>query len=92
MGHYGTFSPVIFRRAYHKEVPLADRYPDALAEGLSREVRLVLKLPLPDNCRVRHTFLCRTDHDNAGFIDSTKQSQVCRYGYDHGLAYKNDAV
>jgi hypothetical protein len=33
---------VIFRRTYHKEVPLADRSPDALAEGLSQAVRLVL--------------------------------------------------
>jgi uncharacterized lipoprotein YmbA len=33
---------VIFRRTYHKEVPLADRTPDALAEGLSQAVRLVL--------------------------------------------------
>ena len=33
---------VIFRRTYHKEVPLADRSPDALAGGLSQAVRLVL--------------------------------------------------
>lgn len=33
---------VIFRRTYHKEVPLADRSPDALAGGLSEAVRLVL--------------------------------------------------
>jgi len=33
---------VSFRRTYHKEVPLADRSPDALAEGLSQAVRLVL--------------------------------------------------
>lgn len=33
---------VIFRRTYHKEVPLADRSPDALAAGLSEAVRLVL--------------------------------------------------
>jgi len=33
---------VIFQRTYHKEVPLADRSPDALAEGLSQAVRLVL--------------------------------------------------
>lgn len=33
---------VIFRQTYHKEVPLADRSPDALAEGLSQAVRLVL--------------------------------------------------
>ena len=32
----------MFRRTYHKEVPLADRSPDALAEGLSQAVRLVL--------------------------------------------------
>jgi cholesterol transport system auxiliary component len=33
---------IIFRRTYHREVPLADRSPDALAEGLSQAVRLVL--------------------------------------------------
>ena len=33
---------VIFRRTYHKEVPLADRSPDALVGGLSEAVRLVL--------------------------------------------------
>jgi cholesterol transport system auxiliary component len=33
---------VIFRRTYHKEVPLADRSPDALAGGLSQAVHLVL--------------------------------------------------
>lgn len=33
---------VIFRRTYHKEVPLADRSPDVLAGGLSQAVRLVL--------------------------------------------------
>jgi cholesterol transport system auxiliary component len=33
---------VIFRRTYHKEVPLADRSPDALAGGLSQAVRSVL--------------------------------------------------
>lgn len=32
----------IFRRTYHKEVPLADRSPDALAGGLTQAVRLVL--------------------------------------------------
>lgn len=31
-----------FRRTYHKEVPLADRSPDALAGGLSQALRLVL--------------------------------------------------
>lgn len=33
---------VTSRRTYHKEVPLTDRSPDALAEGLSQAVRLVL--------------------------------------------------
>ena len=32
----------ILRRTYHKEVPLANRSPDALAEGLTQAVRLVL--------------------------------------------------
>lgn len=33
---------VVLRRTYRKEVPLADRAPDALAGGLSQAVRLVL--------------------------------------------------
>jgi cholesterol transport system auxiliary component len=33
---------VLFRQTYHKDVPLADRSPDALAAGLSQAMRLVL--------------------------------------------------
>lgn len=33
---------VIFGQTYHKEVPLADRSPDALAGGLTQAVRFVL--------------------------------------------------
>jgi len=33
---------ITFRRTYHREVPLADRTPEALAGGLSQAVRLVL--------------------------------------------------
>ena len=35
-------SQVLFHRAYHKEVPLADRSPDALAAALTQAVRQVL--------------------------------------------------
>lgn len=35
-------SQVLFRRAYHKEVPLADRSPDTLAAALTQAVRQVL--------------------------------------------------
>jgi len=33
---------VMLRRAYHQEVPLADRSPDALAAGLTQALRLAL--------------------------------------------------